>query len=163
MPSVITVTARPPFRDLAGRFVKATDELLAARRDEARTLGGNLAQYMRAEAPKGKTGRYIKSIGYQTFIKGKEIGFRVYAAQPLTMWIVQGTRPHIIAARRAKVLAFYWEGGPRGPGMYFYKFVNHPGTQPNPYIERAMAKFSPEPEASMRRMAGRWAVKMEGH
>lgn len=161
MPTIITVTAKPPFRDIHGRFVKATDELLAARRDEARALGSKLASYIKAEAPH-KTGKYISSIGYQTFIHGKDMGFRIYAAQPLTTYLTQGTRPHVIMAKRSSVLAFFWEGGPRGAGMYFFKVVHHPGTKANPFIEKALQKFSPEPQASFMRMAGRWAMKMAG-
>ena len=29
-----------------------------------------------------------------------------------------GTRPHVIRARRARVLSFFWPRGPRGAGFY---------------------------------------------
>ena len=45
-----------------------------------------------------------------------------------------GTRPHQIRPRNAKVLAF--PGGQLG-GMVFAAVVNHPGTQPNPYLQLA--------------------------
>ena len=45
-----------------------------------------------------------------------------------------GTRPHQIRPRNAKVLPF--PGGQLG-GMVFAAVVNHPGTQPNPYLQLA--------------------------
>lgn len=45
-----------------------------------------------------------------------------------------GTRPHIIEARRARVLAN------KQTGQIFGKRVQHPGTQPNPYMERILLK-----------------------
>ncbi len=45
-----------------------------------------------------------------------------------------GTRPHQIRPRNARVLAF--PGGQLG-GMVFAAVVNHPGTQPNPYLQLA--------------------------
>ena len=45
-----------------------------------------------------------------------------------------GTRPHQIRPRNAQVLAF--PGGQLG-GMVFAAVVNHPGTQPNPYLQLA--------------------------
>jgi hypothetical protein len=45
-----------------------------------------------------------------------------------------GTRPHEIRPRNGKALAF--PGGQLG-GMVFAAVVNHPGTQPNPYLQLA--------------------------
>lgn len=49
-------------------------------------------------------------------------------------YVHEGTRPHIIRAKRKKVLAN------RRTGQIFGKVVRHPGTQPNPYMERALKK-----------------------
>ena len=49
-----------------------------------------------------------------------------------------GTRPHLIRAKRAKALRFYWEKGPRGPGIYFFRQVMHPGYKP-PFDWRLVA------------------------
>jgi len=45
-----------------------------------------------------------------------------------------GTRPHEIVPRRARVLRFPASGG----GYVFAMRVNHPGTKPNPYLTNAL-------------------------
>jgi ribosomal protein L13 len=47
-------------------------------------------------------------------------------------YIDQGTRPHIIKARNAKVLAN------RRTGQFFGKIVHHPGTKAQPYFTNAI-------------------------
>lgn len=49
-------------------------------------------------------------------------------------YVHEGTRPHIIRAKRKKVLAS------RRTGQIFGKVVRHPGTKPNPYMKRALKK-----------------------
>ena len=49
-----------------------------------------------------------------------------------------GTKPHGIFTRKAfGTLAFNWENGPNGPGMYFFRSVTHPGTKGKYYMTRA--------------------------
>lgn len=47
----------------------------------------------------------------------------------------EGTEPHVIRARRARVLAFY---SPREGRTIFTKQVNHPGTKPNRFLVNAL-------------------------
>lgn len=47
-------------------------------------------------------------------------------------YVDQGTRPHIIRARNAKVLAN------RRTSQFFGKIVNHPGTRKQPYFTNAV-------------------------
>lgn len=64
-----------------------------------------------------------------------EVGARWTGDQRKKMvpkYLEVGTRPHVIEARIAKVLAFYW---PKIGGMFFGKRVNHPGTKPYRYME----------------------------
>lgn len=59
-----------------------------------------------------------------------------------------GSRPHVIAAVNAKVLRFEGSvanqaagtgGGRTGTGQFIYRqSVHHPGTQPRPFLRRAM-------------------------
>lgn len=49
-------------------------------------------------------------------------------------YVHEGTRPHIIRPKRARVLAN------RRTGQFFGRKVNHPGTRPNPYLKRALGK-----------------------
>lgn len=52
-------------------------------------------------------------------------------------WLEEGTRPHVIEARIAKSLAFYW---PKIGGMAYFKRVNHPGTKPYRFMEDTLAE-----------------------
>lgn len=51
-----------------------------------------------------------------------------------SLMVHNGTTPHLIMARNGGLLSFYWATGPNGPGQYFFRSVNHPGTAPIPYF-----------------------------
>jgi hypothetical protein len=64
--------------------------------------------------------------------------------------VEDGTRPHIIRPRNKRALRFR----PGGSGRYvFAKFVRHPGTRPQPFMDRALVET-----------AGRfgWRVRQRG-
>lgn len=51
------------------------------------------------------------------------------------LFVIRGTQPHPIRARRAKALRFQ----PRGQSGYvFRKSVQHPGNKPNDFLQRAL-------------------------
>lgn len=56
----------------------------------------------------------------------------VAALAPYAMYVVMGTAPHEIRPVNASVLAFEVGGG-----MVFTRLVRHPGTRPNPFMQRA--------------------------
>lgn len=60
---------------------------------------------------------------------------------PYAGYVRWGTRPHVIRARNAKYLRFYW---PRVGRVVFFKKVNHPGTKPNYFLERALNRVARE-------------------
>jgi hypothetical protein len=71
-----------------------------------------------------------------------------------------GTKPHPIprggsAEQLAKgyPLRFYWKQGPGGPGIYYFWSVRHPGTDPNPFIDEAMAEIEDEVQTELMRVA----------
>ncbi|MEU1815133.1 hypothetical protein ABZ543_08040 [Streptomyces roseifaciens] len=57
----------------------------------------------------------------------------VICDHPATLFVLLGTRPHIIRPRRAKALRFTVDGQ-----VVFAKLVRHPGTQPNNFLGRAL-------------------------
>ena len=71
--------------------------------------------------------------GYEVFVQGE-------GAKRLS-FVLSGTQPHTIVARRGQALKFPWGGG-----IHFYRKVEHPGTRPrNPlqgvlYEIRSMAE-----------------------
>ena len=66
----------------------------------------------------------------------KEIGDGEASIQALAayaMYIVEGTAPHEIRPVNASVLAFQIAGR-----IVFTPLVRHPGTKPNPFMQRAV-------------------------
>jgi hypothetical protein len=52
-------------------------------------------------------------------------------------WVNDGTRPHIIRPKNAKVLAFK-----SGGRTVFAKVVHHPGTRARPFLDRALREVA---------------------
>jgi len=151
--SFIKLEAKPTFREWDGRFTKASEELLKSRMPIVSEIGKVLLQAAQQEAPGEK---YPLSLKYKTFREGAQsVGVRIIGPQPLTTFIIEGTKPHAIVARRARVLAFHWEKGSRGAGMYFFPRVWHPGTKPNPFHLRAMEASQDEAMTLVKRISTR--------
>lgn len=76
-----------------------------------------------------RTGRLAGSIV-------KEVGdgeASIQALAPYAVYVVNGTAPHEIRPVNARVLAFEVGGK-----MVFTALVQHPGTKPNPFMQRAV-------------------------
>ncbi len=59
---------------------------------------------------------------------------RIRNATHYASYIEEGTKPHVIQARKAPLLRFYWTRH----GFWFAgKKVNHPGTKPRPFFRHA--------------------------
>jgi hypothetical protein len=172
-----SITFRPPLRDVRGRFATATEQLVKDKRNAARKLGQRWVAIAREEAP-NKTGNFSKSIRFRTYQKGAEIGFTTTSLQPLGRWITEGTRPHQIAPRMKNALYFFWPRigkfvvVPRGGGFKTHTangklwvgkgHINHPGTKPNPYIDRTYIRWENEMDRELNQMASRYAVNIVG-
>jgi hypothetical protein len=63
------------------------------------------------------------------------------------LWLEEGTKPHLIEARNAPVLAFFW---PKINAWFFGKRVNHPGNKPYRIFEDAVVAMTPEIRATIR-------------
>ena len=151
------IKATPTFRDMQGRFAAANAELLNVRRDLMREEGRRMKILAQDEAP-GQTYKFKRSIGFRTFVESAAVGFRVHMAQPLGKFIQEGTIRHPISAVRGMALRFFWAEGPQGPGIYFFKSVNHPGTAANPFMKRAYRKWRPHGVVALRRIST-WYVR----
>lgn len=162
---IITVTSRPPFRDIHGRFIHAEKAMLEEKRDQMRKLAKDWVEAAKKEAPRGKgqrSGRFVQSISTKTFISKNEVSFRAYDAMPLGGWIREGTKPHIIRAKNARRLYFYWPRGFRGPGWYAFVRVHHPGTKPNPYHIRATKVWRMKAVAALQKISRKYTVTLTG-
>jgi hypothetical protein len=79
----------------------------------------------RAMAP-GRMGRKVNAV-----IVGKHV--RIESSHPATMYVIKGTRPHIIRPRTRRVLKFRVSGR-----TVFAKVVHHPGTKKNDFLTKAL-------------------------
>lgn len=57
----------------------------------------------------------------------------VVSKHPATLYVIRGTRPHIIRAKNVRALKFRWHGR-----TVFFTWVMHPGTKPNDFLRRAL-------------------------
>lgn len=69
---------------------------------------------------------------------------------PYTRFVIDGTAAHMIYPVNSRVLAFQVGGE-----FVFARAVNHPGTQPNPFPQRALDATAAERAAIVHRAAGR--------
>lgn len=153
MSAVFRLTSNPTWRDARGRFARAEQALLAARRDEYRALGAQARDALRAAAPR-KTGKFAAGIRYRTFERGDDLGVTLSVPAPLGDYITEGTKAHVIRPVSASVLAFE-----AGGETVFARYVNHPGTRPNPFIARTLDGLQPQIETAQRRISTRFEAE----
>ena len=79
-----------------------------------------------------RTGKLARSI--VTEIEDGEA--KIQALAPYAKFVVEGTRPHKIHPAGANVLVFKAKSG----SLVFTRLVRHPGTKPNPFLQRAVDK-----------------------
>lgn len=78
---------------------------------------------------KVRTGNLRSSITTETHTDGARVVTTVTADAPYAYAVHEGTRPHEIRPVQARVLAWHGPDGPR-----FARRVQHPGTQPRPFL-----------------------------
>lgn len=74
----------------------------------------------------GRMGRKVNAV-----IVGKHV--RIESTHDATMYVIKGTRPHIIRPRYRKALKFNLKGR-----TVFAKVVHHPGTKKNDFLTKAL-------------------------
>lgn len=99
---------------------------------EAAPLGQRM---LRSRAP-FRTGQLRGDIRYRQEASPGARMIVYYATVPQARFVIQGTRPHQIVPRNAKALRWLGPGGLGG--ARFARRVNHPGTKPNPFPEKAI-------------------------
>src|SRR5205085_383130 len=95
--SGFSLEASPTFRDLQGRFTRATAATVKEMRDKLKGEGGRLRELMQEEAP-SRTGAFAKKIGYRTSVGTGANVFTldVVMPMPLAKFIIGGTKAHTI-------------------------------------------------------------------
>lgn len=113
--------------------VLAEAKRLAPRADGTRsfssTISGNLANSLIKGLPQTtRDGRQIRIFSNARNSRG----------EPYALFVVRGTKPHIIQARNQPNLKFFWIQ--RGVGFVGPR-VSHPGTKPNNFLREALKAF----------------------
>jgi len=80
-----------------------------------------------------KSGKLARSIVIEVNEEGEA---KIQALAPYAKFVVEGTRPHEIRPAGASVLVFKARSG----DLVFTRLVRHPGTKPNPFLQRAVDK-----------------------
>lgn len=150
------------YRDVQGRYAKRTASLVKRLRASVRVQSRALIASLRVEAPRD-TGIFAGGIHYRTTITPKGIKSTVYVRGEhafLLDYIVKGTKAHEIPkggslAQMAKgyPLRFFWEKGPRGPDIYYFWSVWHPGTAPDDFPQRVLDERWPEMRKDLQKTA----------
>lgn len=95
-----------------------------------------------------KTGALFQSVYNRQVPDGRAVGHDADRA-PHAVFVVFGTRPHVIRPKKKKALRW-----PAGAGFRFAKFVNHPGYRGDDYMltaaNDALRQFSELVDQSMR-------------
>jgi HK97 gp10 family phage protein len=112
-------------------------------KDLKRKLVELLAEVAYTEAFYGapwRTGKLARSIVKEVDEDGVA---SIKALAPYAIHVIKGTAPHEIRPINASCLAFKAAGGE----MVFTRLVRHPGTKPNPFLERAVEKARDQVES----------------
>lgn len=140
-------------RDAEGRFARWETSLVAAQRQRLQEVAEDLIEDLRTAAPRSEGNGEHVADGITFRFRGAREGVtgEIIAAGPranVLQFIINGTPPHIIRARSGRALA--WQatnenyGPPGNGGFYFFGAVNHPGTKPNPFVQRVWAQRQDE-------------------
>jgi hypothetical protein len=69
--------------------------------------------------------------------KNRDLESQVIALPEHAIYVIKGTEPHVIRAKRAPRLVFFWRKVGR---VVAFKSVNHPGTSANNYLLAALKR-----------------------
>jgi len=149
------------YSDTFRRMVARKDATTALGRDLMREVGRIMVNHLRMHAP-SQTGIFKSGIYYATYERPEGYSARFYVRGEhafVLPFLLHGTSPHEIptggrAAQIAKgyPLRFFWEKGPTGAHIYFYWKVNHPGTNPSPFVSMAETTARPEIREKLRQV-----------
>ena len=135
--------------DVSTRGLEFDEVAKSLDKDLRQMLVERLAEVAYAEAFFGapwRTGNLARSI-----VKEIDEGeARIVALAPYAKFVIEGTAPHEIRPANASCLAFKAAGG----DMVFTKLVRHPGTKPNPFLQRAVDKAREKVEELFEEMIG---------
>jgi hypothetical protein len=97
--------------------------------DRAARFAAESAERKAREVAPVRTGNLRGSVSHRPASGSDNVArYDVIASAKYASFVSEGTRPHLITARRARVLHFF-----AGGREVFTRQVRHPGTKPNPF------------------------------
>lgn len=109
------------------RSLRLRNSVVAKRLAERTERTARLAQ----RAAPGKMGNFVS---WKVVDGPKGLEGQIICDHPATLYVLNGTRPHVIRPRKkGGVLRFVVDGQ-----VVYAKLVNHPGTKANPFLQRAL-------------------------
>lgn len=109
---------------------------LGGSRNAAEAFAGQVRRRAQELAPV-RSGRLRRSIRSTSRLGFRGWTSRVGSDLDYAEFVHDGTRPHLIRPRRARALRFT-----AGGRVVFARLVRHPGTRPNPFLDRALREVS---------------------
>lgn len=98
-----------------------------------------------------RTGKTKASVKRDIALTARGYRGRIRSVRKVARYMEKGTRPHVIRAKRSRVLRFH-----SGGALVFRRSVNHPGTKPTWFMrdaaERAYARLGQSLSAEMARI-----------
>ena len=155
------------FQELSQKFAQAGTEGKITLNDGLIRIGKLFVPYkgtgpLAAETPK-RTGKLRRSTVFEIVggTRAQQLEIRQGARSPegaFYGWFVrEGTGPHEIRPRKKKALRFKIGGE-----IIFAMRVRHPGTKPNPYHKRVMARLQGEVQNIVNAMGERITAYLSG-
>lgn len=119
-----------------GRFIirKTTDTAFYSRRFSP-SPGGPGHGRTKINFSKGNLSKNIVTTRGRS--NGGELEGRVIALPKHAIFVHEGTAPHIIKAKNAPALVFYWH---RVGKVVMFDSVNHPGNPPDPFLLKGLRR-----------------------
>lgn len=136
-------TQPPPRPDGSGLWSIGAHRWATATRTLVRDAIKAKAPVSKNPSGGGKPGAFRASITQHTKTKSNSIIMEFGSPKSYTPFLVDGTRPHMIVPKSARVLHFR-----TAAGDVFARRVNHPGTRPNDFTRRAVLPLLPEVQDS---------------
>jgi hypothetical protein len=142
-------------QELLGVVADVDHQLADARRESvARAVTAGAEEARRNHRFQSRTGATVAGIqGYVAVATEAEVVGVLESTEETSVFLNDGTQPHEIVPKSAKVLRFETNGK-----VVFAARAQHPGTAPDPFfdhgVERAEEVFAEELEAALDRILG---------
>jgi hypothetical protein len=113
----------------------------------AKRAADDMVKRLKDDAPVGKDPRKPGGTLQRSIVatpkaqRGVRIVYAVGPRVDYASFTNEGADEHPIVARNAPLLVFPWDRGPRGPGIYAFPRVKHPGQEGTQWFTKAIKEW----------------------